>query len=93
MGRDVEQKPDPIQIPGNNADIKDSEVFDWSSGLDEADDSELYFSPDSGNVLFASAVDGWAFGVVSFRQSLRTLFSKKLEYSRQCHDVCRKLVY
>ena len=93
MGRDVEQKPDPIQIPGNNADIKDSEVFDWSSGLDEADDSELYFSPDSGNVLFASAVDGWAFGVVSFRQSPRTLFSKKLEYSRQCHDVCRKLVY
>ena len=46
---------------------KEEEVFDWSTGLEEADDSELYFTPDSGNVIFASAVDGWAFGVVSFR--------------------------
>ena len=37
------------------------QVFDWSSGLDEADDEDLYFSPSQGNVVFASAVDGWAF--------------------------------
>jgi ribosome assembly protein 1 len=37
-------------------------LFDWSSPLDEVDDSDLYFTPDSGNVLFASAVDGWGFG-------------------------------
>ena len=28
---------------------------------DEIDDSELYFSPDQGNVAFGCAADGWAF--------------------------------
>lgn len=33
---------------------------DW--GIDPVDDSELYFSPEQGNVIFASAYDGWGFG-------------------------------
>lgn len=37
------------------------QVYDWSAGLEEADDSQLYFSPDQGNVVFASAIDGWGF--------------------------------
>lgn len=37
------------------------QVYDWSAGLDETDDSHLYFSPDQGNVVFASAIDGWGF--------------------------------
>ena len=41
--------------------VSDEQVFDWSSGLEEVDDSALYFSPDQGNVVFASAVDGWGF--------------------------------
>lgn len=36
-------------------------IYDWSAGLEEADDSHLYFSPDQGNVVFASAIDGWGF--------------------------------
>jgi hypothetical protein len=28
---------------------------------DEIDDSDLYFSPDHGNVAFGCATDGWAF--------------------------------
>ena len=36
-------------------------IDDWSSGLEETDDSSLYFSPDLGNVLFTSAIDGWGF--------------------------------
>eukprot|EP00123_Amoebidium_parasiticum_P003237 comp14528_c0_seq1/m.10737 comp14528_c0_seq1/g.10737 ORF comp14528_c0_seq1/g.10737 comp14528_c0_seq1/m.10737 type:complete len:1107 (-) comp14528_c0_seq1:147-3467(-) len=35
-------------------------------GLDYADDSNLYFEPERGNVVFASAVDGWAFGIEHF---------------------------
>ena len=58
MGRDTVKKPE------QKTEVGAEEVFDWSSGLDDADDSDLYFSPDSGNVIFASAVDGWAFGVV-----------------------------
>ncbi|CAB4384618.1 unnamed protein product [Rhizophagus irregularis] len=29
--------------------------------LEDRDDSKIYFTPDSGNVVFASAIDGWAF--------------------------------
>lgn len=53
---------------------ENSAVYDWSSGLEEADDSKLYFTPESGNVLFASAADGWAFGVEEFA----TAYSEKL---------------
>lgn len=38
------------------------QVYDWSAGLESTDDSHLYFSPDQGNVVFASAMDGWGFG-------------------------------
>jgi ribosome assembly protein 1 len=37
-------------------------TYDWSAGLEEIDDSALYFSPEHGNVVFASALDGWGFG-------------------------------
>ena len=76
MGRDSEQKVG--QPAATETAAKDraeaAEVFDWSSGLDEADDSDLYFSPDAGNVLFASAVDGWAFGVVSLKLTCQITF-------------------
>ncbi|XP_037102539.1 elongation factor-like GTPase 1 isoform X1 [Syngnathus acus] len=42
------------------------QVYDWSAGLEEADDSHLYFSPDQGNVVFASALDGWGFSIRHF---------------------------
>jgi ribosome assembly protein 1 len=34
-------------------------MFDWS--MEELDDSDIYFDPAVGNVIFASAIDGWAF--------------------------------
>ncbi|XP_071776951.2 elongation factor-like GTPase 1 isoform X1 [Centroberyx gerrardi] len=42
------------------------QVYDWSAGLEETDDSHLYFSPDQGNVVFASAIDGWGFSIQQF---------------------------
>lgn len=56
---DVLAKSD-IQIEKKVSDNEPS-TYDWSSGLDEADDENLYFSPEQGNVIFASAYDGWAF--------------------------------
>lgn len=44
-----------------NESLSGDQVYDWSAGLEEADDSHLYFSPDQGNVVFASAIDGWGF--------------------------------
>ncbi|OTF69591.1 elongation factor Tu GTP-binding domain-containing protein 1-like protein [Euroglyphus maynei] len=46
--------------------------YDWSSGLDDIDDSGVYFSPENGNVLFASAIDGWGFTIADFAQILST---------------------
>jgi len=36
------------------------DLEEWASGLEDIDDSSLYFSPAQGNVVFASAIDGWA---------------------------------
>ncbi|KAG8232346.1 hypothetical protein J437_LFUL008814, partial [Ladona fulva] len=51
-----------------------NDVYDWSTGLEEEDDSHLYFSPDQGNVIFASAIDGWGFDIRDFAKT----FSSKL---------------
>ncbi|KAI8616877.1 P-loop containing nucleoside triphosphate hydrolase protein [Chytriomyces sp. MP71] len=43
----------------------DSAVVDeWL--LEDREDEHLYFSPDKGNVVFASAIDGWAFRIDHF---------------------------
>jgi len=46
---------------------------------EERDDASLYFDPVQGNVLFASAIDGWAFRISKFAQ----LYSSKLGMSEQ----------
>ncbi|KAI5651413.1 elongation factor tu GTP binding domain-containing protein [Phthorimaea operculella] len=53
---------------------EDNNFYDWTSALEDADDSQLYFSPEQGNVVFASAIDGWGFTVHTFAK----LFSDKL---------------
>ncbi|CAL8246648.1 unnamed protein product [Lota lota] len=50
------------------------QVYDWSAGLEETDDSHLYFSPDQGNVVFASAIDGWGFSIQQFAH----IYSQKM---------------
>ena len=40
----------------------------------EKDDEDIYFAPEKGNVIFASAIDGWGFRVGKFAQ----LYSQKL---------------
>jgi ribosome assembly protein 1 len=40
----------------------------------EKDDEDIYFAPEKGNVIFASALDGWGFRVGKFAQ----LYAQKL---------------
>ncbi|KAH8304044.1 hypothetical protein KR018_009471 [Drosophila ironensis] len=47
----------------------------YESALEEVDDSELYFTPSTGNVIFCSAYDGWAFSVRDFA----AMYAKRLE--------------
>lgn len=42
----------------------------------ERDDEDIYFAPERGNVIFASALDGWGFRVGKFAQ----LYSAKLGF-------------
>ncbi|KAJ1335176.1 ribosome assembly protein 1 [Microdochium nivale] len=46
--------------------------------FEERDDDELYFAPERNNVIFSSAVDGWAFTVRQFA----ALYEKKLGIKR-----------
>ncbi|XP_020603142.1 elongation factor-like GTPase 1 isoform X1 [Orbicella faveolata] len=55
----------------NNKPVTDDiavSIDEWSSGLEETDDSLLYFSPDLGNVVFTSAIDGWGFSINDFAE-------------------------
>ncbi|GAA5969995.1 hypothetical protein JCM3765_007272, partial [Sporobolomyces pararoseus] len=48
-----------------------------AESFEERDDASLYFDPVQGNVLFASAIDGWAFRISKFAK----LYSTKLGMS------------
>jgi ribosome assembly protein 1 len=41
---------------------------------EEKDDKDLYFSPERGNVIFASAIDGWAFRTKDFARIFASKF-------------------
>ncbi|XP_068597984.1 elongation factor-like GTPase 1 [Brachionichthys hirsutus] len=55
------------------------QIYEWSAGLEEADDSNLYFSPDQGNVVFASAIDGWGFSIQQFAH----IYSQRMGIKRE----------
>lgn len=45
-------------------------VYDWASAIEEIDDDKYYFMPEKNNVVFASAIDDWAFTIGSFAEIL-----------------------
>ncbi len=52
----------------------EADAFYESEEFQEKDDEDIYFAPDKGNVIFASAIDGWGFRVGKFAQ----LYAQKL---------------
>lgn len=63
---------------GNTADIESIA----SAEFEEKDDEDLYFAPEKNNVIFSSAVDGWAFTVRQFA----SLYEKKLGIKRHAME-------
>ncbi|KAK9775640.1 putative Elongation factor Tu GTP binding domain-containing protein [Seiridium cardinale] len=62
---------------------KEAELASQASESDELqfqerDDEEIYFAPEKNNVIFSSAIDGWAFTVRQFA----SLYEKKLGIKR-----------
>jgi len=53
--------------------VPDAEA-DGHGEYQERDDEDLYFAPEKGNVVFASAIDGWGFRIGKFAQ----LYASKL---------------
>jgi ribosome assembly protein 1 len=49
---------------------------------EERDDEEIYFAPEKNNVIFSSAIDGWAFTVRQFA----SLYEKKLGIKRNAME-------
>lgn len=66
--RRLAEKKDALAIETENALVNESEEFK------EKDDEDIYFAPEKGNVIFASAIDGWGFRVGKFAQ----LYAQKL---------------
>lgn len=56
-----------------------SDITSSTAGeFEEKDDEDLYFAPEKNNVIFGSAVDGWAFTIRQFA----SLYEKKLGIKR-----------
>ncbi|XP_012216132.1 elongation factor-like GTPase 1 [Linepithema humile] len=79
-----EDREETVTITADKANKRD--LADWQSVLEEIDDSNLYFSPEQGNVLFTSAIDGWGFGIKEFAK----IYSNKLGFSEK---VLRKTLW
>ena len=59
------------ELDGGNAEVTNGDY-------EERDDEDLYFAPEKHNVIFGSAIDGWAFTVRQFA----ALYEKKLGIKR-----------
>lgn len=63
--RQEEEEADGREVPGEDTP---------ASEYEEKDDEDIYFAPEKHNVIFASAIDGWAFTIRQFA----ALYEKKL---------------
>lgn len=61
-------------LTGENGSIDTDKMHEF----EERDDEDLYFAPEKNNVIFSSAIDGWAFTVRQFA----SLYEKKLGIKR-----------
>ncbi|KAJ3196953.1 Cytoplasmic GTPase/eEF2-like protein (ribosomal biogenesis) [Irineochytrium annulatum] len=72
-----ERKNKAEQRAASGDDAAAAEDADWV--LDEKDDSDIYFAPERGNVIFSSAIDGWAFRPEQFA----SIYASKLGVREQ----------
>jgi ribosome assembly protein 1 len=63
---------------GNNGSVDTESITPSNQEFEEKDDEDLYFAPEKNNVIFSSAIDGWAFTVRQFA----SLYEKKLGIKR-----------
>lgn len=62
----------------NGTSIDTESMISLNNEYEERDDEDIYFAPERNNVIFSSAIDGWAFTVRQFA----SLYEKKLGIKR-----------
>jgi ribosome assembly protein 1 len=80
-----QERSDKLAAGGASTDTE-SITTGVSAEFQEKDDEDLYFAPEKNNVIFSSAVDGWAFTVRQFA----SLYEKKLGIKR---NVMEKVLW
>ena len=65
-------------VAGTNGSVDTENITSSNQEFEEKDDEDLYFAPEKNNVIFSSAIDGWAFTVRQFA----SLYEKKLGIKR-----------
>ena len=70
----------------NGASIDTENMISTNTEFEEKDDEDLYFAPEKNNVIFSSAIDGWAFTVRQFA----SFYEKKLGIKR---NVMEKVLW
>ena len=73
-------------VGSNGADGASVVESELDQQFEERDDEDLYFAPERNNVIFASAIDGWAFTVGQFA----SIYEKKLGIKR---SVLEKILW
>ncbi|KAH7342873.1 P-loop containing nucleoside triphosphate hydrolase protein [Rhexocercosporidium sp. MPI-PUGE-AT-0058] len=71
------EKADREAVNGTTS-IDTESIAAASNTFEEKDDEDIYFAPEKNNVIFSSAIDGWAFTVRQFA----SLYEKKLGIKR-----------
>ncbi|KAI9803194.1 MAG: hypothetical protein M1825_001985 [Sarcosagium campestre] len=66
---------DGVPLPSGTSSISADET---PADFEEKDDEDIYFAPEKNNVIFSSAIDGWAFTVKQFAG----IYEKKLGIKR-----------
>jgi ribosome assembly protein 1 len=77
-----EQENDAKDMNGANGTSVDTDSMSANAGWEEKDDEDIYFAPEKNNVIFSSAIDGWAFTVRQFA----SLYEKKLGIKRSAME-------
>lgn len=62
--------------------LMSADSFEKDEILSENDETNLFFSPSKCNILFSSAVDGWAFSVGDFAKFYSPILNEKSNYLR-----------
>lgn len=70
----IEDEASGTTTTSGTAKEKEKEGDDADEEFAERTDEDIYFAPERGNVVFASAIDGWAFRLGKFAQ----LYAQKL---------------